>query len=181
MIKVAPTATLAGTFIRIWPADDAFTPILPEPPDDLDSAAKDAIRTARAERSAAFSRFDELGDVELLAPYAVPGRKPTQFVLRHLTGLLANDLTRIISPTLTEEGQPSNATLAIMAHLSISAITDWDGPALRWTVHRGGTEGLAEYSVKVLHRDSLEVLAGVPGLLSWLGWQALGALQLPPL
>jgi hypothetical protein len=181
MIKVASTATLSGTYVRVWPADDAFTPMLPEPPDDLDAAAKDALRAARSDRAAAFAKFDELGDVELLAAYAVPGRKPTQFVLRHLTGLLANDLTRIIAPTLTDEGQPSNATLAIMAHLSISAITDWDGPALRWTVHRGGTEGLAEYSIKVLHRESLDALATVPGLLSWLGWQALGALTLPPL
>lgn len=190
MIAIGKTATLGASFVRIYPFDGAFIPFpdRPEdPPDDADAEVHVAHRAKVAEweaaveeRFAAFNKFHETGDASLIAPYEIPGKKPTQIVMRHLDGLLGNALQRIVQPTMIGE-ELTNESWAVIAHMSIEKFVDWDGPELTWEVRKGGSEGFAEYTIQVLSTKSLELLTHAPGLLKWIGRQALEARTLRPL
>jgi hypothetical protein len=190
MITIGPTDTLAASFVRVFPFDGAFiaAPDRPESPaDDAPLEEHAAYRKALAAweadteaRFAAFDKFHETGDASLLAPYEIPGKKPTQIHLRHLDALVGNALPRILAPTTLDDSY-TNESWAVLAHMSIEKFTDWDGPELTWEVRKGGSEGFAEWTLQVLSTKSLNLLARVPGLFKWIGIEALKARQLRPL
>lgn len=183
MIRL-PAATLTANYDRYFPGDGAFLALPPLPEDLAESAdeptraahkaATEAHERAREERTAAFAKFNETGLWHFLAPMVIPGEKPVQFKLRHLRGRVSEELADILRPTATEEDGLTISTLIALAALSIAEINDWDGPELKFRVHK-------RFKFQILDDDSLDLLCTVSGLVPWLGRQALEARSLRPL
>ena len=174
MIRIN-TDHLGKDFMRVSPWDDAFIEWPSDPGKEGSAEEQEVYIAAMKARGEAFEQFHESGLESFLEPYAIPGKTPVVFRLRHLRGLIEQELGDVLRPTFGPRKEVTDSTYAALAALAIAKVENWTGPPkLKWIKHE-------RYLWDVLHPDSFAVLCTAGPLVRYLGRQALEAFELRPL